>query len=481
MLFLQALSFAQDNTKILSELDHISADIEQIKQELGASSSPSPPPTGYPPTTPTPSPEAPSTSPEVPTSEPTPITEALNATTPNAYAAKGSVNAGNLTVNSVLPLPITIDGKPVEAKMTLDANWRYVHDESGKSCYEGEWDATLCPDAETCSKNCVIEGIAEADYSETYGITTNGSQTRLNYVTGNSVGSRNYLMNAEGDKYLGFNVVNREFSFTVDVTTLGCGLNGALYFSEMPLDGLLPAGAAYGTGYGDAQCPTDVKFVGGLANTDKTGSCSNEYDIWEANSVTNAFTAHPCSITEPSVPCTGDSCNVCDKAGADYNSYRLGNTTLYGKGNQVDTTKPFEVVTQFITSDGTDNGDLVRIQRYYVQGGKNIDGGFTTDESAAANFKKFPDKTPNTAYAANGGMKSVGDTFKRGNMVLVLSIWDDAATGMEWLDSTVGTGDGSKRGPCPVGSGDSTALRASSPSSYVTYADIKLNPISEYK
>lgn len=31
------------------------------------------------------------------------------------------------------------------------------------------------------------------------------------------------------------------------------------------------------------------------------------------------------------------------------------------------------VVTQFITTDGTDNGDLKEIRRYYVQNGRRID------------------------------------------------------------------------------------------------------------
>jgi cellulose 1,4-beta-cellobiosidase len=38
-------------------------------------------------------------------------------------------------------------------------------------------------------------------------------------------------------RYQMFNLVNREFSFDVDVSTLPCGLNGALYFVEMDEDG----------------------------------------------------------------------------------------------------------------------------------------------------------------------------------------------------------------------------------------------------
>jgi len=55
-----------------------------------------------------------------------------------------------------------------------------------------------------------------------------------------------------------------------------CGLNGAVYFVEMDADGgqaaaektggANRAGAKYGTGYCDAQCPHDLKFMEGKAN-----------------------------------------------------------------------------------------------------------------------------------------------------------------------------------------------------------------------
>ena len=58
--------------------------------------------------------------------------------------------------------------------------------------------------------------------------------------------------------YQMFKLKNKEFTFTVDVSNMPCGLNGALYFVEMPEDGGMSefptdkAGAAYGTGYCDA-------------------------------------------------------------------------------------------------------------------------------------------------------------------------------------------------------------------------------------
>lgn len=66
-----------------------------------------------------------------------------------------------------------------------------------------------------------------------------------------------------------FNLLNKEFTFDVDVSNLPCGLNGAVYFSEMDEDGGLSrftgnkAGAKYGTGYCDSQCPQDIKFING--------------------------------------------------------------------------------------------------------------------------------------------------------------------------------------------------------------------------
>jgi cellulose 1,4-beta-cellobiosidase len=69
--------------------------------------------------------------------------------------------------------------------------------------------------------------------------------------------------------YQMFQLLGNEFTFDVDVSNIGCGLNGALYFVSMDADGgkarypANKAGAKYGTGYCDAQCPRDVKFING--------------------------------------------------------------------------------------------------------------------------------------------------------------------------------------------------------------------------
>ena len=86
-----------------------------------------------------------------------------------------------------------------------------------------------------------------------------------------NIGSRFYLLDASGRNYYMFKLKNKEFTFDVDVSELPCGLNGALYFVEMEEDGGAhfpsnDAGAAYGTGYCDAQCPHDIKWINGQTN-----------------------------------------------------------------------------------------------------------------------------------------------------------------------------------------------------------------------
>jgi cellulose 1,4-beta-cellobiosidase len=294
-------------------------------------------------------------------------------------------------------------------QITLDANWRWTHKTGDyTNCYTGnQWDPSFCPNDQTCAQNCALDGVDENTWHGTYGVNAQGDALQLGFVTqgpySKNVGSRNYLMN--GSDYQMFKLVNREFTFDVDVSNMPCGLNGALYFSQMVADGGLSeysgnnAGAKYGTGYCDAQCPRDIKFIDGEANsegwsssssdpnagTGKYGSCCMEFDVWEANMMSQAFTAHPCS-SDQATRCDstqGTDCGVdddrykaeCDKDGCDFATFRNGDETFYGPGSQftVDTTKPFTVITQFVTDDGTDNGTVNEIRRKYVQGGQTIE------------------------------------------------------------------------------------------------------------
>jgi cellulose 1,4-beta-cellobiosidase len=157
----------------------------------------------------------------------------------------------------------------VNGQVVLDANWRYLHQTSSSTnCYTGNtWDTSICSTDASCATACALDG---ADYSGTYGITASGNSLKLGFVThgpfSTNIGSRNYLM-ADTNTYQIFDLLNNEFTFDVDVSNLPCGLNGALYFVSMAANGDAggsnAAGAKYGTGYCDSQCPRDLKFIAG--------------------------------------------------------------------------------------------------------------------------------------------------------------------------------------------------------------------------
>jgi len=351
----------------------------------------------------------------------------------------------------------------------------------------------VCPDPTTCAKVCAIDGIDS--YNGTYGVSEVSSGIKLRFKTGGNVGSRLYLLDSK-ENYRIFKLVNKEFAFDIDMSTLGCGLNGAVYFVEMPEDGGMSqfptnkAGSKYGTGYCDAQCPSDIKFINGEANFGTYGSCCSEMDIWEANKWAAAFTPHPAKGQGP-FRCKGDTCNgVTDKGGCDFNNYRMGNCTFLGPKMTIDTTRPFTLITQFISSDGTDNGDLQEIKRIYIQDGKRFEnaksflpGGFPqfnslTDENCDVQKNVFQDKND---FKNMGGMKQMGEALKRG-VTLVFSLWDDYAAYMLWLDSSYPTDQpptnpGIKRGPCSTLSGRPADVEKKQADAWVSYSNVKYGDI----
>ena len=439
------------------------------------------------------------------------------------FAAVNGQQAGNLTPEHHPPLTVQTctksGGCQSQSKsVVIDANWRWTHSVSGPTnCYTGTtWDTSFCPDGVTCAQKCALDG---ADYQGTYGVHSNGNSLKLDFVTHGpysiNVGSRLYLLDSESE-YTIFKLKNKEFTFDVDVSNLPCGINGALYMVEMDADGGMSkypgnkAGAKFGTGYCDAQCPHDIKFINGEANCDnwdttkaigKYGTCCNEMDIWESNSISTAYTTHCCaSNVQGQTRCEGAMCGddaagqrhtgVCDKDGCDFNPYRLGDKTFFGPSQNftLNTMQPITVITQFITTDGTDNGDLSEVRRLWMQNGKLIKsnnvtvGGkqynSVTDDFCNAQKLEFGD--PND-YEKRGGHKTMGEALERG-MVLVMSLWDDHAANMLWLDSDYplnkpASAPGVARGTCPTSSGKPSDVEKQHPNAGVTYSNIKFGEL----
>jgi len=347
-----------------------------------------------------------------------------------------------------------------EFELVLDANWRWVHDikDPSKNCFKSnKW---TCRD-DDCDENCIVEGVTLSDYKEKYGVDGGGgsggkSSSRpansitLQFVTGSNVGSRLYLIDKNTKRYWFPNLINKQLTLDIDVSNVPCSVNSAIYLVEMnkgdtDLDGL-------GIGYGDAQCPTDIKYLtDASANVDKKKRCENEIDIVEANNQAMAWTLHPC---------TGKDNENCDRSGADANSYRQGFKDFYGKGKKVDTNKPFTVITQFI-------GDPIKeVKRFYKQNGVVLEhpAGSLTSESIQASFDSFDEENE---FEKTGGFKALTECIKRG-MSVVVSIWDDVTTHMTWLDSE-------DRGPCKP----NLDVRKTNPDSSVVISNFKLEDIGE--
>lgn len=157
-------------------------------------------------------------------------------------------------------------------------------------------------------------------------------------------------------------------------------------------------------------------------------------DVWEANSISTAFTPHPCTNSAQHI-CAGDNCGGtysstryagdCDPDGCDWNAYRMGNKDFYGPGKTVDTTKKFTVVTQFSTSE---------IKQYYIQNGVKIQqpkstvSGLTaynsiTTAMCTAQKTAFGDQD---VFSQKGGLSGMNSALAKG-MVLVMSLWDDVS------------------------------------------------------
>lgn len=261
------------------------------------------------------------------------------------------------------------------------------------------------------------------------------------------------------------------------------------YVKSMDEDGGLSryagnkAGARYGTGYCDANCPRDLRFINGLGNSEgwypsehdstkgygNLGSCCPQMAIWckdikqnpspcvpasvvityeeetneslAGNSFSTSMAAHPCQRTTQEA-CTGTYCGgkypgsryrndgECDSDGCDFNPYRQGNQEFYGPGKTIDTNKKFTVITQFVKGD---DGKLESIRRFYQQDGRTIANAYSSVSGVAGNSidgsfcpsqkKVFDDKD---YFSLHGGMEKMSEALSKG-MVLSMSIWHDVS------------------------------------------------------
>lgn len=310
-------------------------------------------------------------------------------------------------------------------------------------------------------------------------------------------GPRVYLIEEDGtNKNYMFMLKNQEFTFDVELSTMPCGFNAALYFVGMPEN---EGGAETGTKYCDAQAVA--------------GTFCSEMDIMEANTKAQQYTTHGCIDTCGSFNDSDEKCQgtpgqqktTCDQSGCGLNPFRYGPGTTYndeynnsvwygeGAGFKLDSTKKYTVVTQFATDDKTASGTLSEIYRFYVQDGNRIElptlyvktptdgqhmGGLTepttTEEFCTYIYDRWNGEEGDSPLAQMG--KNMD-----GGMVLAMSAWYaqetyvggrplGTQTGMSWLDGLNDWGKLIKAGPCDSDTSDSGTHHAS-------FSDIRVGDI----
>jgi hypothetical protein len=266
---------------------------------------------------------------------------------------------------------------------------------------------------------------------------------------GDTVGSRLYLLAPGGTAYQLFKLINREITYDINLSAIPCGLNAAFYTVEMA-----ERGSGVGATFGDGYC--DGNYVGGNA--------CGELDIQEANRAATVYTTHACKQLGQFTQ-TGQ----CYANGCGFNPYRY-NKNFWGVGSSfaVDTSKVVTIVTQFLSTDGTDTGDLKEIRRIYVQGGRVIQNAKAA--IGGGNYDSITDEYCRAAGAtvdAGTNLKQMGESLKRGH-VLVFALWD-SESGLGWLDAN-------GAGPC-TDPEDAKTIRSKYPNATVTYSNLKFGAL----
>lgn len=142
--------------------------------------------------------------------------------------------------------------------------------------------------------------------------------------------------------------------------------------------------------------------------------------------------------------------------------------------NEIDATQKEKAVLS--GADYVQDGKEIHHPSYSYGAGHNTD----SDEFCAAHKQVFGDRN---SFAEKGGMKAMGEAMDRG-MVIVISLWDDIAVQMNWLDSHIDNCNlsepGCKRGPCDPAGGKPETLRQQHLDSSYIVTDLKWDDIGTH-
>lgn len=193
-------------------------------------------------------------------------------------------------------------------------------------------------------------------------------------------------------------LLGRQLNYTVDLASVGCACNAALYMVSMPA--INASQQPDPTKNGDFYCDAN----------DVEGFWCPEVDLMEANTAAMQVTPHRCAAP------TGSWYPSCDRSGCGLNTYRNCGPKCYGPGSgyTIDTTQPFTVSHSFPT-DGA--GTLVgMVTQLHQPGSPGVVLLNHTDAGCGADYLEDM-----TVALANG-------------MVITFSVWGSDGATMKWLD-----------------------------------------------
>ena len=287
----------------------------------------------------------------------------------------------------------------------------------------------LYPFGDKLASNC--GGISIVENGETVtryvvstnpgGVSVNGDSLSLSHNAGASI-AKSASDGYTSDMYQEYILANKTFTFTVDLSSIGCSCDAAITVVSMP--GYDSNNQATAGDYGTYYC--DANKVNGVY-------CW-EYDFMEANMYVSQTTPHSCTSN------AGGYISSCDGGGCATNSYYVNSGGLCPSSScKINTQSPFTQALTFY-------GDSKQYQMHAIlsQNGNTFEYDICWD---------------------NEGYRQTMQQPLEYGMAIALVYWGDSYGDMSWLDSMTGcTGD------CP-GSGA------------VTFSGISVNDISneEYK
>jgi len=207
------------------------------------------------------------------------------------------------------------------------------------------------------------------------------------------------------DNYFNVTLLNKEISYDIDLGSVGCSCNAALFFVSMP--GYSPDGSIAHGDWNPYYC--DANQIGGV--------WCWEHDTIEGNMHAMASTPHTCSAPP------GEYIDSCDKIGCATHAMEMDPKGFCPDADcTIDTRKPFRIHQRY---EANRKGQLTRIANRLTQEGRV----FTWDACM------------DPAY-----LEKMTPAFSN-KMSMVFQLWGDTYENMSWLDKMTGC-----KGACDVNS-----------------------------